>query len=228
MAEEEKKVPLATKVAISVTALAVAAIHVSKTVVLDKFSAGFLVLAFLPWLAAFVKSIEITGFAKMETKDFKDLKTKVDVLTEVLPVAISPVAEKPKFGFGAAARSQPQAPHPDDPQKGLWGGRRESNYKKVTAGKIRPLRSDSENYRIPLEVGSTDPAGHPLTGKVRFHLHDTFRPSVEEVVAEHGVARLTLVAYGAFTVGVDLEDGTKLEIDLADPDIDAPKAFKEE
>lgn len=117
--------------------------------------------------------------------------------------------------------------HANDPQKGLWGGKREANFRAVKAGTIRALRSDPDFFRIPLEVWSTDSSGHPLTGLVRFHLHDTFEPQVEEVEAVGGVARLELVAYGAFTVGIEGEDGTKLEIDLSDPDIDAPKKFKD-
>jgi hypothetical protein len=98
---------------------------------------------------------------------------------------------------------------------------------RICAGKIVPLNSDPELCRIPIEVRSINPGNPPLVGKVRFHLHDTFTPDVEEVEVENGVARLTIVAYGAFTVGAELDDGTKLELDLADEDIIAPKQFKD-
>jgi hypothetical protein len=172
-------------------------------------------------------------FLKLQDQ-LKKTKKEYNILAEASNVAVNFSEEKPK----RLAAAEPNVLktvkkailtaefHPDDPQKGQWGGR-EANHRKITVGKIHPLKADPDYYRIPLEVRSTDPAGYPLTGKVRFHLHNSFSPDVEEVEVENGVARLTLVAYGAFTVGAELSDGTKLELDLADDDIDAPKQFKE-
>jgi hypothetical protein len=67
----------------------------------------------------------------------------------------------------------------------------------------------------------------PLRGITRFHLHPTFIPSVVPVVAEEGIARLERLAYGAFTVGAEVDDGaTQLELDLAE-DSNAPQEFRE-
>jgi hypothetical protein len=145
---------------------------------------------------------------------------RLEVMAEMAPVAFDWQPEDEPDRAGATAR----VASADDPQKGKWGGKRRVDPYEVRAGKITPLKTDPDYFRIPLEVRRTD--GKPLEGKVRFHLHDSFTPEVEEVEAEDGVAKLELVGYGAFTVGVELPDGTKLEIDLSDPGIDAPPEFK--
>ena len=164
------------------------------------------------------------GFLKLQ-EVITRMRREIAILSEVSPVAIN--LDPGDREHPPAARRRMAAVVTDDPQKGQWGGKRRSGAYEVSAGAIRPLHSDPDNFRIPLEVRSTDPAAHPLLGMVKFHIHDTFRPDMEEIAASGGVARLELVAYGAFTVGVQLEDGTTLEIDLADEDIDAPKQFKD-
>ena len=116
--------------------------------------------------------------------------------------------------------------HHNDPQKGRWGGKSESNGLKIVVGEISQLKSDPDYFNVPIKVVSTDPKTHPLKGKVRFHLHDTFSKEVDEVIATNNSAKLNLVAYGAFTVGVETEDGTQLEIDLAN-EPGAPRKFRE-
>ncbi len=115
----------------------------------------------------------------------------------------------------------------DDPQKGRWGGKWEANGYKIIVGKITPLKTDSDYFDVPLEVVSIDPTNRPLTGVVCFYLHPTFQPDVEQVRAKNNTAKLNLISYGAFTVGAETEDGIKLELDLADPSIDAPARFKQ-
>jgi hypothetical protein len=170
-----------------------------------------------------------TDFANQE--DFLKLQEqlersekKVQILQEVSNVAVDLEPPTEKFERKKLRRT---VKHSDDPQKELWGGKREDNFRKIAVGKISPLKSDPDYFNVPLKVTSTDPENHPLDGVVKFHLHDTFDPDVEEVEVAHGTAKLNLVSYGAFTVGVETEDGTKLEIDLSDDDIPAPRKFKE-
>jgi hypothetical protein len=113
----------------------------------------------------------------------------------------------------------------DDPQKGKWGGQTENNGRIIKAV-VRETTYSTELFNIMLEVSSTD-ATKPLTGEVFFHLHPTFPKDIGKVTAEKGVAVLNLTAYGAFTVGVECDNGsTKLEIDLAQLS-DAPALFKQ-
>jgi hypothetical protein len=113
---------------------------------------------------------------------------------------------------------------PEDPQKGRWGGRPERSHRHLSA---RVAALDDGWFLVQLQVASTDPAKHPLSGKVRFHLHDTFpQPTLELPVAK-GVATLELRVYGAFTVGAEAdEEATRLELDLATLE-NAPREFRE-
>lgn len=184
------------------------------------------VLGVFAWLVSqhHTKLYGPNDFANQE--HFLLLQKKIDILAEISPVAINFQPEVKR----EADKSKPEkssARDDDDPQKGRWGEREDKvHHRLVYAGKIRPLKSDPDYFRIPIEVTSTDPKNHPLKGKVKFHLHDSFDPDIEEVEVRNGVARLELVAFGAFTIGVETDDGAKLEIDLADDSIDAPKSFK--
>jgi len=103
----------------------------------------------------------------------------------------------------------------NDPHKGKWGGSSERNNRKVE-GTVTELFLGL--YEVSLEVRSTDQIQYPLVDGevVVFALHPTFKPEVRLVKAVEGFARLKLVAYGSFTVGVFADStGTELELDLS-------------
>jgi transcription initiation factor IIF auxiliary subunit len=77
-----------------------------------------------------------------------------------------------------------------------------------------------------MRVTSTD-LSKPLVNRVRFHLHDTFSNDVVTVKPKNDVAEITRYAWGAFTVGAEVENepDTYLELDLAE-DPDAPANFR--
>lgn len=110
----------------------------------------------------------------------------------------------------------------DDPQKGKWGGHSITADKKLSATVIA-LENTPHLFKITLTVDTIDKS--KFLGKVTFHLHPTFINAVRTVESENGIAKLHLIAYGAFTVGVETEDGTKLELDLAD-DASFPEVFR--
>jgi len=113
---------------------------------------------------------------------------------------------------------------PDDPQKGKWGGSAESNFRKFTA-RIGPSLWPGF-YKVDLQVETTNDL-FPLTGVVKFHLHDTFQNPDPVIVVQGGKAILQLVkVYGGFTAGAEMDEGkTRLELDLAEVE-DAPTEFK--
>lgn len=113
----------------------------------------------------------------------------------------------------------------EDPNKNKFGGKSEVN-ERIIKAKVTPTSYDSELFTIILEVSSTNDK-NPISNQVEFHLHPTFNNSVETVKVNEGKAKLNLIAYGSFTVGVVCDDGkTKLELDLAElPNV--PKLFKE-
>lgn len=110
----------------------------------------------------------------------------------------------------------------DDPQRGQWGGKAEANGRKLRASVERT--DDEDWFEIELEVLRTD--DRPLSGVVDFYLHPTFVPARRRVKADGERATLTLNAYGAFTVGVETDDGaTQLEMNLASLQ-SAPREFR--
>ncbi|MFC5411876.1 YEATS-associated helix-containing protein [Larkinella bovis] len=110
--------------------------------------------------------------------------------------------------------------HPDDPQKGRWGGKHTVNFRQLQAT-VTAIDDDEDWFNVRMEVISTDPQHHPLTGNVIFHLHDTFVPDRQSVPVVNNRAVLEKTAWGAFTIGAETDDGTQLELDLSDP-TDAP------
>ncbi len=132
----------------------------------------------------------------------------------------------PTTGAPAGGLSGKTVVDPDDPQKGQWGGLAERNHRRISA-KVDSLKDDPSMFEVAIWVESTDPVNHPLTGAVKFHLHDTFTPKTVRSTVRTGVAHLVRYAWGAFTVGAEADDGgTTLELDLAELP-DAPKGFRE-
>ena len=118
--------------------------------------------------------------------------------------------------------SQGLAANADDPQKGQWGGKPFNNHRQLTAEVDDKLIPGL--FRIHLKVESTDPGADPLPDDevVLFALHQTFGdPPVRLIKASQGIAELSLIAYGSFTVGVITDKGnTELELNLAElPDV---------
>ncbi len=103
---------------------------------------------------------------------------------------------------------------PDDPQKNRFGGLRESGNKKLDAD-VSESSEYKGFYEVKIWVETTD--GSTLAGDVIFYLHDSFVEPVR-VVKEirDNKATVSVVAYGAFTVGAVCDGGrTLLEYDLA-------------
>jgi hypothetical protein len=111
-----------------------------------------------------------------------------------------------------------------DPQKGVWGGKEITNDRSISAT-VKSIPG-SRFYRVVVVVKSID-ANKPLIGKVEFHLHPTFSNPNPTILVNDGIAELKLVAWGAFTLGAVADNGeTKLELDLADKNVNAPEDFK--
>ena len=101
----------------------------------------------------------------------------------------------------------------EDPQRGQWGGKSVNNDRKLEAT-ISRVPNDEDLHAVDLTVRSLDPSKH-LEGEVVFHLHPTFSSRSRTVAVRNGEAHLRLVAWGAFTVGAEADNGkTRLEINL--------------
>lgn len=167
-----------------------------------------------------------------EIKKKEDAQQKIQEKQKQLEVTNKEIELKDEE-IGALSQSLPGvvktdaafSPNYNDTQKGKWGGHSEINGRKIQAT-VRTTTYNAELFLINLEVISTDP-NKPLENSVVFHLHETFVHPDRLVNVSDGIANLQVVAWGAFTVGVECDNGeTKLEIDLAELP-DAPQLFKE-
>lgn len=125
----------------------------------------------------------------------------------------------------AKAIAKQTSDFPDDPWRGKFGGESGAGGCRLTAT-VTPLDKIDQFFTIRLQLATEQPddrVGQTAT----FYLHPTFGPDPKKVAfGADGMAVLEVIAYGAFTVGVLLEDGEKLELNLATLS-DAPAAFRQ-
>lgn len=102
-----------------------------------------------------------------------------------------------------------------DPNKRKFGEKAEQPGRRLTATLHPAAGADSAACQVRLRVEPVG-AAPPLEGDVVFLLHPTFGSRARQVVrATGGVAQLAFTSWGAFTVGVEADDGaTRLELDL--------------
>jgi len=110
------------------------------------------------------------------------------------------------------ALSRPVAER-DDPHKGRFGGKAERDGF-VLSGTFRNV---AKSYvEIVLTVTAPHGAGMETAECVQFYLHDTFDPDVVPAIFVEGIAELTVLAYGGFTVGAWIAcKDVELELDLS-------------
>lgn len=115
----------------------------------------------------------------------------------------------------------------EDPWRGQFGGRSSDDRTEVTA-EVRPLEQDPNYFAVKVKIRSRNILQRFLLRgfRARIYLHPSFEDSIrEEQFDREGKIDLPLLAYGAFTLGVQLEDGRLLELNLAELP-DAPPLFK--
>ena len=106
---------------------------------------------------------------------------------------------------------------PEDPWRGAFGGSASSN-DAVLSANVSPMPGQTTNFTIDVAItGATPERQRQLAGQQALvFLHPSFAKAVRTVsFGADGRATLVLYAYGAFTIGALLEDGTRLELNLA-------------
>jgi len=185
----------------------------------EEFSRDELILlavAVTPWLSEFVSSFKIgADGVEVITKRLDDVEKKADA---AFVAGVHGVAKNPKFETKTGdedCESRGPSITGDDRNKGQYGGKARANGRKLLA-QVEKIPDEDFYRRVVLSVMSTDKSKPLKDGdKVTFHLHPTFNPPVFDQVAKNGVAETTLISYGAFTVGVEADNGaTRLEFDL--------------
>jgi hypothetical protein len=212
-----------------IMALFGAAWHVYRIADVDTTALMFVAVAAIVPLLKNVRSfslgelkVELEGVkkeireVKSETSEVKSGLHKVESEAEVSKAAALYGVGKPKqLTRIAETKLLPKSEDVDaDPNEELFGDKPEDNGRRIDAS-IEPIESSDSLHRIQLKVQSTD-KDRPLTGEVQFYLHPTFQnPTPVVPVDKDGIARLSIVAWGVFTVGAITSDGTKLGINLA-------------
>lgn len=118
---------------------------------------------------------------------------------------------------------------PDDPRKGCFGGRSVRDGLRLDAT-IEPVANDPDWFELKLSVKGVASIRIAADSQVQFYVHPTFPRAMYSVRPSDGSARLSLLATGAFTVGViarkeKSKKPTALELDLAQLER-APKIFR--
>lgn len=140
------------------------------------------------------------------------------------PVAPAPAANPPNDPAESPLMAPAVATWNSDPHKGKFGGAAEDR------GRTRRLRVEYVKEKSPglhaIQLIVESLKAPSLSGRVTFYLHPTFPRSVMEVVASEGRAIIPVDAYGAFTAGVECDNGaTRLELDLAEESA-LPESFR--
>lgn len=113
--------------------------------------------------------------------------------------------------------------NPDDPLKGLFGGASVASGYRLSAD----VRRSGVPSFFSVKLMVTKIGGAVTAKEVEFFLHPTFpRNRVKKKTNKQGNATLPVLAWGAFTVGVELDTGTRLELDLSEVE-DAPQVFRD-
>lgn len=182
--------------------------------------------------AAFLLLQKVKTLSFGETKiDFRQVEEKVDQALEVAKTAMDAASADPvkeqienraeidpipvsRNTLKSVGRLIQEGKYVDDPWKGQFGGKSESNGRRLSA-QVRAIVDSEDYFLVRLTVESVD-LETPLTGLVQFFLHDSFTRNKPVVKVVDGRAEFRCRAYGAFTVGALADDGnTRLELDLA-------------
>lgn len=192
-------------------------------------SAGVLAIAFfLPKIQSFTfKDVSVTVKEAVEKLE-EEKERLVDVVNSSQEASIGEGGKQKGTEKIKPSKRKPITKNiidEDDYQKGQWGGLSEVKDRALKAF-VSSIKN-SDFFNVALTVESTNPK-NPLNGKVKFHLHDTFANPNPVIAVQNGVAKLEVVAWGAFTVGAETDDSKiTLELDLASDEVKAPKEFKE-
>ena len=213
---------------ISAVAIALALAYMfGSSLKIDSTVLWLFVIAAVPWLFPFLKSLTLPGGAVVEFREkLAEVERKVDVIegSGQLPGRSEPV--QPEARQVSIQGVLPEDAWYTDPNHGKFGGSPVANGRELTA-QIEPAAGDnSAACYVTLTVRSLDPA-RPLLGVVRFHLHPTFGSRKEyDVPVVGGVATDRFTSWGVFTAGAVADEGnTRLELDLKTVPGGTPKFY---
>jgi hypothetical protein len=174
-------------------------------------------IATVPWLARYIKNLKVTPTGvEVSAQELNEVKI---IANAAFDAGKNPRKQARKLSKAIVDITKSDAlqenlsfdAHSDDPTFKRFGHNPEKNNRKLEP-KIESIPGRDFYRRVVLQVKSTD-TKNKLEGRVRFFLHPSFDTPEFEVPAREGVARTSIVSYGAFTVGAIVADGkTKTEL----------------
>jgi hypothetical protein len=212
----------------------------SATIIAAAFAMDGFLIAYLAMRRYFIREMVAgRGEAQEQLDELMREKAAAGLLQQQASVTAAPaqLASDARSMAAKAVQLQPVASaeaakeivaettqFPDDPWRDKFGGVPAAAGCTLGAT-VTPLDGDATRFTLRLMLKAEDPAAR--TGQTAtFYLHPTFGPEPKKVAfGPEGQATLDLIAYGAFTVGVLLEDGAKLELNLATLP-EAPESFR--
>jgi hypothetical protein len=154
--------------------------------------------------------------------DAMTLQNQLAAASSVAESVVSAVSRQTSKEFADKAKAIKEAAitpqDKEDPWRGAFGGVASAN-NSVMSATIKELESTPDYFQIDISVSIIDEARRAeLSGTdATIYLHPTFGSDPRVVPFNTaGVASLQIFAWGAFTVGALLKDGTTLELNLAD------------
>ena len=130
---------------------------------------------------------------------------------------VRPVVPPPHKITGRYAHAKNRE-YPDDPLKGRFGGLSEVNTWRYSAH-VERCKDDPYWFDLVLKVTPRPGSRKRLRGQVTFWVHPTFTSSHYTSRVFRNQASCKLLTTGSFTAGAVIhQDGTKLELDLAEID----------
>jgi len=187
---------------------------------------GLLVISELaPWVRSFSAGGISLAFGEEVSSKFLGLEDRIAKLERSL-------TQQSQHSDGHPAIETIRAPGLDKPikfrndrHKGRFGGKSSQSGFSLEASFSGSRLS--KWVTVVLKVSADQSILISPTDFVEFHLHDTFNPEIMTVAFHDGVAELSLLAFGGFTVGVWIPTHlTELELDLSEMP-NAPRVIRE-
>jgi hypothetical protein len=183
---------------------------------------GFLLLAELvPYVTAFKFGGVELEFGKAVSEKLSEIESRIAKLEVGEASKTNPVkgadGEISVVGAQSTSREAPglqkEPKYPDDRHKGRFGRKTRSGEFAISAS-FKQLSADFVEAYLVVECRDEKKLHANLFAE--FYLHETCRPDHQVRLFKHGIAELSLIIYGGFTVGVWIPaEEVELELDLA-------------
>jgi hypothetical protein len=208
---------------------------VFKDLTIDNTILGLLVIAMVPAVFPLLSSLKLPGGIELNFKEIKQqletvnanaakAKQSADLALEAVATGVGGKGGTERKGASIVESDMPGDVEVDT-RSGKFGGQSVRDGFALH-GRVSTLPNNPDLFEVRIWVERSPGAAMRGEFEAVFYLHQTFRVPVIKVRSERGRAELQRIAYGAFTVGVEVNGEVRLELNLATLE-GAPQAFKD-